>query len=371
MRSAVALVVLAVAVGARGQTPTSVPKPPDNPYPYSADEPKAKALSLAKAAEYLDGVAAFWMRPNSCGACHANFPYLMARPLLAGGSTPLLTETRQFLEARKPRPHVHGVASDAEVVAIAFALARDDARAGGEPRPATREALRRVWAIQRANGTWGALGCGEIVPAETDRYYTAVLAVLAAGVAPEGHARTAEARDGMTKLRRYFAKTPARNMHDEAMLLWASMHVDGLMTTAERAATVQNLLRRQRPDGGWSFATLSDTPPYPKAGGPVSDGYGTGLAVFVLRQAGVPATRTEIARGVGWLRANQRASGRWFTPTPTAGQQTEGGVGARDLYLQNLGTAFAVLALAGSEGAEPRPARRAAGLALRERLRPE
>src|SRR4051794_11131136 len=78
--------VLAVLLGlpawAAGQAPYA--PPPDNPYPYDPGEPVARRMSLAKAAGYLDGVARFWMQKNSCGACHANFTYLMARPLLQG-----------------------------------------------------------------------------------------------------------------------------------------------------------------------------------------------------------------------------------------------------------------------------------------------
>src|SRR5262249_19015815 len=204
-------------------------------------------------------------------------------------------------------------------------------------------------------------------------HYTAVLAALAVGVAPEGYARSAEAQDGLTRLRRYFVKSPPRNLHDQAMLLWASLYADGLMTTAERAETVQSLLAAAQPDGGWSLAALSGQPARPAAA--PSDGYGTALAVYVLRQAGVPASRPEIARGAAWLRSNQRASGRWFTPSPAAGDPTEGGVGARDLYVQNLGTAFTVLALQACDGLEgslapgkPRPLRQIPGLSLRDRL---
>ncbi len=364
----IVFVVLALPAGARGQ-----PGQADNPYPYAADEPKAKGFSLAKGAEYLDGVAQFWMRPNSCGACHANFAYLMARPLVGGQPTPLLAETREFLENRKPHPQ--GFSFDAQAVAIAFALAWDDARTSGKLQPATRQALSRMWALQQSHGAWNKMGCGEIVPAENDRYYTAVLAALAAGVAPEGYARTAEARDGLTRLRRYFAKSPARNLHDEAMLLWASVHVEGLMTTAEREATVRSLLAKQRPDGGWSFAALSAQAAFPAAPELPSDGYGTAFAIYVLRQAGVPATRPEISRGVAWLRSHQRASGRWFTPSHAAGDTTEGGVGTRDLYVQNLGTAFTVLALEACQATDPRfgpgshrPVRGMSGLALRECL---
>ena len=67
---------------------------------------------------------------------------------------------------------------------------------------------------------------------------------------------------------------------------------------------------------GWSLVSLGDWkghddfPNNPMAG---SDGYATGLMVYVLRQAGVPATDGAVKKGVAWLKKNQRASGRWFT----------------------------------------------------------
>ncbi|MCI0380415.1 MAG: hypothetical protein L0215_22755, partial [Gemmataceae bacterium] len=283
---------------------------------------------------------------------HANFAYLMARPLL--GETPLVAETRAFLERRK-EPNPLRFSFDAEAVAIAFALAWDDARTGQVLKPKTRAALFRMWDGQRGDGTWPRLGCGECIPSENDRHYTAVLAVVAAGLAPEEYGRTQEPKDRLTLLRRYFVKSPARNLHDQALLLWASLHADGLLTTAEREATIRSLLTRQHPDGGWSFADLM-VKPNPNAAVPPSDGYGTALALFVLRQAGVPASRPAMASGLSWLRNNQRASGRWFTPTDTAGHPTEGQVGARDLYVQNLGTAFAILALNGPGPKENRSA---------------
>jgi squalene-hopene/tetraprenyl-beta-curcumene cyclase len=349
--------VLALAACLHGQAPRAS-RPPDNPYPYAANEPKAKSFSLAKSGEYLDGVAGFWMRQNSCGFCHANFPYLMARPLLKGPPTPLVPETRQFMASRKSGPRVSfsdgGVAglrpkptplsfySPAERVGIAFALAWDDAHTTGKLRPDTRQALRQMWAAQRPQGYWYKMGCGSFPPLENDQYYSATLAALAAGVAPEGYTRTTEAQDGLTRLRRYLTKAPVPDLHHRAMLLWASLHVEGLTTSAEREETVKALLARQRGDGGWSMANLRrrHAPP-----GSPSDGYATAFAVYVLRQAGLSASRSEVARGVAWLKSNQRASGRWFTPSPAAGDQTEGGVGTRDLYVQNLGTAFAVLAL--------------------------
>jgi len=368
----IALVVLPLPAEAFGQTASTQSKPAQNPFPYAMDEPKAKAFSLSKAGDYLDRVAQFWMQPNSCGACHANFAYLMARPLLGERPAPLVAETRQFLEKREGKPNSHTF--DAESVAIAFALAWDDARAGGKLQQATRKALDRIWPVQRPDGTWRRIGCGDIMPAENDPHYAPILAALAVAVAPEGYARTAEAQDGQKRLRGYFAKVSPRSLHDQAMRLWAAMQVDGVMTTAERATTIKSLLATQRPDGGWSLAALSVNPAHSLAEAP-SDGYGTAFVTYVLRQAGVSAARSEIARGVGWLRSNQRASGRWFTPSPAAGEPTEGGVGARDLYVQNLGTAFAVLALKAVEGTEydfaprkRRSPRLGPGLSLRDGL---
>jgi squalene-hopene/tetraprenyl-beta-curcumene cyclase len=341
--------VLALASPAPAQT---TPPTVTNPYPYAPNEPRAKELSLSRGAEYLDGVARFWMRDQACGGCHANFAFLMARPLLTDRPTPLVAETRKFLEQRQPGKEF---SFDAEAVSIAFALAWDDARAGARLQPATRRALGRMWSRQRPDGSWARLGCGELIPAENDRHYTAALAALAAGVAPDGYARALEAQDGLTRLRRYFHSSPPRTLHAEAMLLWASLYVEGLMTADERGITVQALLQRQNTDGGWSFDDLALAP---KKAGPdrqdePSDGYSTAFVIYVLRQAGTPALRTEMQRGLAWLRSHQRASGRWFTPTST--DETVIGVGTRDLYAQNHATAFAVLAL---KACEPLPGSR-------------
>jgi squalene-hopene/tetraprenyl-beta-curcumene cyclase len=361
---AAGLALFALPAPALGQVPFGY-KPPDNPYPYAEDEPKAKSMSLPRAGDYLDGVANFWMQSHSCGACHANFAYVMARPVLEGPRPPLLDETRGFLKGAKK--HLN-FSFETHAVAIAFALAWDDAHTTGKLQTETRHALRRMWSLQQPQGSWRRLGCGDILPAENDPRYAAVLAALAAGVAPQGYAHMAEAQDGLTRLRRYFVKNPPRNHHDEAMLLWASLYLDGLLTTTERETTIKLLLSSQRADGGWRFDCVSAT------GGAKtpSDSYGTAFTIYILRQAGVPATRPELVRGIDWLRSQQRASGRWFTPSHAAGQITEGGVGHRDLYIQNLGTAFTLLALKAceaSDGITPlsrRPLQRTAGLRWRD-----
>jgi squalene-hopene/tetraprenyl-beta-curcumene cyclase len=351
-----------------------------NPVPYSYDELKFQTVSMPAAAVYLDKIGRFWMA-DSCGTCHANYTYLMTRPLLWETPDSAIAETRRFLEARLEigrralanRRNTPEFFFDSESVGIAFALATHDAQTTGRLRDSTRQALDQMWQFQLKQGvragTWSC-GCGEFPPAELDRYYVATLGMLAASLAPEGYASSPQARDGMTRIRRFFSVNQPPHLHHRAMLLWASTRVDGLMTTAEQQAVVRDLLARQQPEGGWSLQGLLR----PLPTGAVSDGYGTGFVVWVLRQAGVPANRPEIVRGINWLKQNQQTSGGWFTYSEHAGHRPEGGHGTRELSVLYAGASFAVLALRSCEdGPFPvlgrrAPSNRFPGLALRDDL---
>ena len=47
-----------------------------------------------------------------------------------------------------------------------------------------------------------------------------------------------------------------RALHAQALVLWASCHLDGLLSTTKREAIVRSLLAAQRSDGGWSLGDL-------------------------------------------------------------------------------------------------------------------
>jgi squalene-hopene/tetraprenyl-beta-curcumene cyclase len=263
-------------------------------------------------------------------------PYLTARPLLKGDEW---KEVRTFLEkdvekwsnGGKPR-------GDAYVVATAFAF--NDAQQTGKLHDTTRAALDRMWAVQSKNGAWNWIKC-DWPPLEHDDYYGATLAALAVGYAPGDYAKTDKAKAGIEKLKAYFKKTPAPDLHHTAMLLWASTKLAGLLTAEEQNKAITVLKAKQRKNGGWSLPSLGDykrrdaekTPNDPNAD---SDGYGTGYVTFVLLQAGVKPTDDTVAAGVKWLKANQRESGRWYTRSLN---------NDADHYITNAGTAFCVLAL--------------------------
>jgi squalene-hopene/tetraprenyl-beta-curcumene cyclase len=338
---ALAGLLLALRLGTADEA--KVEPKPDYPRPAatSAEEPLAPQLRPEKAAAFLDGVAVNWTRDRKCGTCHTNYPYLLSRPLLSETPAAPLKEVRGFFEQRVANWD-SGKKSDAprwdtEVVATAVTLAIDDARTG-KLNPLTRQALDRIWALQKPNGAWDWLKCNW-PPFEHDDYYGATYAAVGVGTAPEGYAGTEKAKAGLDKLRQYFKNAPAPDLHHKAMLLWASVHVEGLLTAESRAATIKQLLAAQHDDGGWSLPSLGawkrrdNTLNDPKA---ASDGYGTGFVVFVLRQTGMPADNEQIKKGVAWLRTNQRESGRWFTRSLNNDKAH---------YITNAGTSFAVLAL--------------------------
>ena len=313
------------------------------PAPNSDKEPLAGSFSLERGARFLDAVSVNWTRQRKCGTCHTNYAHMMAGPTVERPASPELAEVRDFFEGRVAnwdRPEKgSGPIAEGEVVAVAAALALNDAASTGKLHPRTRTALDRMWTLQRPDGGWTWFDC-DYPPLEDDDYYGTVLAALAAGHAPDDYKSTDAARAGLDGLRGYLRANPAPNLHHRAFLLWASTGVEGLVGPAERERTVADLLAKQRPDGGWCLTSLGRWTRRDGSANPEdspSDGYGTGFVVYVLRQAGMPADAPEVRRGVDWLRTHQRASGRWFTRSPSLDHSH---------YLTHAGTGYALMALA-------------------------
>jgi squalene-hopene/tetraprenyl-beta-curcumene cyclase len=310
--------------------------------PNSAEEPVAAEVSLPKAARFLDAVAVDWTRRRQCGTCHTNYAYLIARPTVADGTDSAMNEVRAFFEGRvahwddadkKAKP-----LWDTEVVATAATLAIHDAGTTGKLHPLTRQALDRMWDLQRPNGTWDWLKC-DWPPYEHDDDYGACFAAVAVGKAPDGYKDAPSAKAGLQKLVKYLHDTPAPSPHHWAMRLWASSRLDGIMDESQKAETIRALKALQCPDGGWNLPSLGDWGRHDGSAndreGP-SDGFATGFLVHVFREVGLPKDDPAIARGTAWLKANQRASGRWFTRSVSNDKAH---------YITHAGTAFAILAL--------------------------
>jgi len=308
------------------------------PSPNRQDETIAKVFSVEKAAHFLDSAALQWQKQRKCMTCHTNYAYLYARPGISSKVT-AHQEVRSFAEQLvNQRWQDKGPRSDAEVVATAAALSFNDEATTGKLHRTTREALDRMWTVQKTDGSWSWLKCGW-PPFESDDHYGVTLAAIAVGVAPDDYSKSDAAQQGLTKIRNYFKHNSPPTLHHQAMLLWAGSYGNSLISEDDRKKSVAALLSLQKEDGGWALATMGD---WERADGKkqditTSDGYGTGLVIFVLRRAGVPADSQPIKRGVAWLKSHQRESGRWFTRSLNKDNKH---------FISHAGTAMAVMALA-------------------------
>jgi squalene-hopene/tetraprenyl-beta-curcumene cyclase len=312
----------------------------------SPDEPLLGQLSFVKAADSLDQMSVAWIHQHRCGSCHTTYPYLMSRPVLKDGHVSSINEVRAFFLGRVPLWETEKGKIEhfiPEVVGTAASLAIYDAQTTGTLNPLTRQALDRIWTLQGKDGAWAWTKCGW-QPFEVDDYFGALLVAVGVGHAPNGYASGESARLGLTRLRAYFRATPPPSLHHQIWLLWASTKLDGLMTDEQKRTTMDELRTLQRADGGWSMQSLGknwvgENGEKSEMNAP-SDGYGTGLCVYVLRMAGMASADSTIQRGKAWLASNQRASGRWFTPSIN---------GVEEHYISDSATAFAVLALKACE----------------------
>jgi squalene-hopene/tetraprenyl-beta-curcumene cyclase len=206
----------------------------------------------------------------------------------------------------------------------------------------TKTALDRMWTVQQKDGGIRWLKLNQ-PPMEFDDHYGVTLAALAVGVAPEGYATTEQAKKGVAGLQAWLKANPTKNLHHRLMLLWVSTYLDGFQTPAEQKATAKELLTKQLPNGGWSTASLGD---WKRSDGnrqepTISDGYGSAFSIYVLRRAGAPANDPALQKGIAWLKANQRESGRWFTRSLVDDNNKH--------YLAHIGSAFAVMAIQACE----------------------
>ena len=322
--------------------PVTTERPPaaqaSSPGPITPDEPLRKEYSMKAAARYLDKTAPAWRKEKNCFACHTDYVYLIARPAIPRALATHNT-IRSALEERVNNPRVKRPSpyQNSEAVMVASVLALNDAATTGKLHGLTRKALDRMWTLQREDGGW-TWQKGNKPPSGIDDYFGVAMAAIGAGAAPDDYSKTPSAKEGIDKLRKYFRNNLPANMHNLAMLLWASTYIDGLMTESEARQAISDLFALQKTDGGWGLATLgnwkrSDDKEQDYES---SDGYGTGFVIYVLRLAGVPANDVRIQKGIAWLKKNQRASGRWFTRSAHKDKN----------YVTNAGTAFALLALA-------------------------
>jgi len=308
------------------------------------------------AAKYLDERQRDWFAwPQAqssngpCVSCHTGMPYLIARPALRRllkQPQPTMYETGLLDRLRsnagaKPA----GALQSVETIFAAMLLPQGD--------PAMQATFDQLWALQKKDGDlrggWQWYSAN-LEPWETPLQfrYGASLAALAIGSAPVNLRNTEQVRGLETYLQHDVAGRP---LHARIAMLWASTKLSSMMSAPARQATIEELMKKQQADGGWTIESLGpwtehpDAPVSPAAG--ASHSYATAFTAFVLQQAGDRATRSSVARALDWLKAHQDPqTGAW----PAVSMNKKYPVGSmQEKFLQDAATAFAAAALARRE----------------------
>lgn len=339
------------------------------------------------AAAYLDGREGWWTEwmgssrdhGTFCVSCHTTLPYALARPALrAARSDTTLTAnesaliddaTKRVRLWKETEPYYSdegydpktGESRGTESVLNALILANYDAQRG-QLGDDTRIAFANMWALQKTDGeqkgAWDWLQFDqEPWEARDSVYYGACLAAIATGVAPALYSSSPEIQSNLAALRMYLKEhAAAQPTINRVFLLWASTKLPGLLNSAEQQSIIREVLNRQKTDGGWRLASISWTWRHWDAkmlvnmwlreeGTPfrgASDSVATGLIVYVLEEAGVPLSNPQLQKGLSWLRSNQLADGDW--PATSVNKKKHMSHNTQ-LFMNDAGTAFAVLAL--------------------------
>jgi squalene-hopene/tetraprenyl-beta-curcumene cyclase len=215
----------------------------------------------------------------------------------------------------------------------------------------TQLALDNMWALQLQNGeskgAWSWLNFhNQPWEAEDSQFWGATLGAIAAGIAPGDYRATPEVQNHLKALSEYFQQNLAsQSSINKVFLLWASAKVPGLLKPEQQKAIIDEVLAKQRSDGGWNTSTLvmtwkrRDDTPLDAA----SDGYGTGLVAYALEQAGVPRTQPALKNALSWLTRNQdKAAGLWLAYSLNKERDPKSDVGR---FMVDAATSYSVLAL--------------------------
>jgi squalene-hopene/tetraprenyl-beta-curcumene cyclase len=326
------------------------------------------------AEQYLDSRQKEWVKwpmamasGVACVSCHTGLTYLVARPALRralGEKTgPTLYEdvlvasmraTVIRTDAKDLFAGLKGLIVDqvygAQAVLSALVLGMDDNQRG-KLSPEGEMAFERMWSLQVKSGPdkgawlWSDF---DLDPWETKEsaFYGAALGALATGVAPAAYQSRPEIRENVASLTAYLRSGPAdQPLHNRLFLLWASAKMHDLLPEASRKAILDEIWRKQEPDGGWTLESMGPWKKRPAATpASGSNSYATALVAFTVQQAGVRSSDPGLTRALGWLKTHQDTqTGNWVAESMNHTHSTHGPMAEK--FMSDAATGYATAAL--------------------------
>lgn len=319
----VLLLGLCISASARADDPAAVPPATTQQIQQTVD----------RAIGYLQTESAAWLKTRQCAACHhVPMPlwalsearrqgYAIDQKFVADTTESLLGSQDKLLSSKifpnpadppDPRPQGRGLNMGLPFLAVA-------ARSGPSLTQGQQQSLQliaeEIVRKQQPDGSWEFFATLRRPPINESQTTDAAWIIMALEGemlpdAPESH------RAALSKAIAWLDAAKLGDLHQEKVL----KVLLGVRAAKPREAlqpTIDELLARQRADGGWS-----QTIPEPQ-----SDAFATGQTLYVLSLAGYTARRPEIKRAIDFLVATQSTDGSWpmdsrSTPDGSPGSST-------------------------------------------------
>ena len=272
--------------------------------------------TVERAVGYLRTESAAWLNTRGCAACHhvpmplwalseaGRQGYAVDKKFLADTAEATLGSMKKMIASKlindpaaapDPRPSGKGVNMGIAFMAVA-------ARSLPVLEKGQRQSLKlmadEIVKKQRDDGSWEFFANLRRPPINECQTTDAVWLILAlqGEMGPEA---TEAQRAALKKATAWLAGAKlSDNLQDKVFNLLLAIRAG--KPKSEMQIVIDELLARQRPDGGWS-----QTPAM------VSDAFATGQTLYVLSLAGFTAERPDLKRAINFLVATQKPDGSW------------------------------------------------------------
>jgi len=272
--------------------------------------------TVERAIGYLQTESAAWLRTRKCAACHhAPMPlwalseadrqgYAIDKKFLADTATATLGSLENMIASKlvsnpadppDPRPSGKGVNMGTVFMAVAAqSLPLLDKGQKQSLKLIADEIVKK----QRADGSWEFFLNLRRPPINESQTTDAVWIILALQ-GEMGVDASESQRAAIKKATVWLARAKlSDNLQDKVLNVLLALRTG--KSRNEMQIAIDQLLARQRSDGGWSQTAKM-----------TSDAFATGQTLYVLSLAGYAAERPDIKRAINFLVATQKPDGSW------------------------------------------------------------
>jgi ankyrin repeat protein len=260
--------------------------------------------AVEKALPVLQGSARTWFQKRPCASCHHQGLGMMTVALAQErgfkiDEEMLAEQVDKVGGSLHPEAYVLADGGINEQIGQSYRLVGlGSASVAGNSR--TSVITHMLLGKQDVNGNWNSYS--HRPPLEDSPVTATAVTIRALRLFPAPD-RAPEVEERIHRARRWLASIRPASTEESSMQVLGLAWAGAAAREIRRAAT--ELMRQQRPDGGWGQISNRG-----------SDAYATGQAVVALTQAAkMTAQDRPISRAIGYLLANQKPDGTWLVET--------------------------------------------------------